>query len=95
MGVYIEWVIPMKKKITKEGMNEAKLNSPEPQKTVCDRCDNSLMFLMKDNYHEFFIGIVTILDCLKKAEDAREVPELPFDWWAKISRRYGIEYFKR
>jgi hypothetical protein len=71
-------------------MNEAKLNNQEPQKSVCDNCDNSLMFLMKDNYHEFFVGIVTILDCLKKAEEAGEVPKLPTNWWLQIYQRYGI-----
>jgi hypothetical protein len=33
-------------------MNEAKMNKQEPEKTVCDKHDNSLIFSMEDNLDE-------------------------------------------
>lgn len=34
------------------------------------------MFAMRDNYHEFFISLLTVLSCLAFAEREGVVPEL-------------------
>ncbi|MEG1404256.1 MAG: hypothetical protein RSC52_02015 [Oscillospiraceae bacterium] len=47
----------------------------------CENCDESLVFAMRDNYHEFFLGLRTILKCLEIAEKEGYVPKLPPEWW--------------
>lgn len=49
--------------------------------TNCDTCNETLVFAMKDNYHEFSIGLRTILECLAIAEKEGYVPPLPPEWW--------------
>jgi hypothetical protein len=44
--------------------------------------------MMKDNYHEFSIGLSTILSCLAMAEKEGAVPKIPYEWWSLINRRY-------
>ena len=46
------------------------------------------LFMMKDNYHEFSIGLSTILSCLAMAEKEGAVPKIPYEWWSLINRRY-------
>lgn len=47
-----------------------------------------LFFLLKNKTNEFAIGLGDILECLKFAEEQREVPELPQEWWWKTSEVY-------
>lgn len=54
----------------------------------CDVCEEALLFAMRDNYHEFSITLSTVLECLRAAEQAGEVPPLPNDWWHQVQRRF-------
>ena len=56
--------------------------------TECDRCDETLIFAMRDKYHEFSIGLTQILHCLAIAQQEGYVPELPDQWWNDINGRY-------
>ena len=47
-----------------------------------------LFFLLKNETNEFTIGLGDILECLKFAEEQGEVPELPQEWWWKMSEVY-------
>jgi hypothetical protein len=47
-------------------------------------CKEELVFAMRDNYHAFSIGLLTILDCLKMAEQGGYVPKLPEGWWREL-----------
>lgn len=49
---------------------------------------DSILFLLKDSFHSFTIGLSDILECLKFAEEKGEVPELPADWWSKVQDYY-------
>ncbi len=57
----------------------------------CDNCFENLIFALKDNSHEFSIGLLTILECLKFAEDNGAVPTLPYEWWLSLKSRYQME----
>ena len=46
------------------------------------------IFAMKDKYHEFSIGLRTILDCLELAEQEGAVPKLSEEWWIQVQNRY-------
>lgn len=47
-------------------------------------CGERLAFAMKDKYHEFSIGLSTILHCLAVAEQEGYVPKLPNGWWSTV-----------
>lgn len=55
-----------------------------------DCCDDPLLFHMRDNYHEFYMGLFPILHCLKFAEQEGYVPPLGDDWWISICSRYHV-----
>lgn len=61
-------------------MNRAKLLKAK-QKTVTDCCDDDVVFILKDQHHEFSISLATLLQCLKFAEEQGLVPKLPAQWW--------------
>lgn len=57
--------------------------------TDCEECTEDYLFLMKDQEHEFFIGLRTILTCLAFAETKGAVPKLSEEWWLRINNRYS------
>lgn len=57
--------------------------------TNCEECTEDYLFLMKDQKHEFSIGLKTILACLAFAETKGAVPKLPEEWWLRINNRYS------
>lgn len=60
--------------------------------TDCEECMEDFVFKMRDNYHEFYIGLSTILTCLYQAIEAGVVPELPKGWWGNIMGRYEVDF---
>lgn len=74
---------------------KAVLNNPASlnQNTIedhsdCEACQEDYIFAMKDKYHEFSIGLRTILDCLELAEQEGAVPKLSEEWWIQVQNRY-------
>lgn len=63
----------------------------QSQDNNCDYCNESMLFAMQDNFHKFSIGLFTILQCLKLAEDEGHVPHLPEDWWVQLANRYNLK----
>jgi hypothetical protein len=55
-----------------------------------DCCADPLLFAMRDKHHEFFMGLITILQCLRVAEENGHVPHLPEDWWVQLAVRYNL-----
>ena len=51
-----------------------------------------LFFDMKDNYHEFQIGLKTILECIIFAEKEEQIPKLPLSWYTDVCTRYDIPF---
>lgn len=51
-------------------------------------CSEVLTFAMQDKYHSFSLGLGTVLECLKVAEQEGHVPPLPDGWWIKIRCMY-------
>jgi len=47
-------------------------------------CDEELVFAMKDNYHEFSLGLSTVLECVAMAEKEGYLPKFPEGWWVSI-----------
>ncbi len=50
----------------------------------------TVIFRMKDNFHEFSIDLETLLGCLAFAQSQGAVPQLPSDWWIWIHNRYNL-----
>lgn len=63
--------------------------------TDCEKCMEDYIFKMKDNYHEFEIGLRTILSCLALAEKEGAVPELPKEWWSDTRSRHVQTQYTR
>lgn len=55
----------------------------------CEECSEEYLFLMRNDEHEFSIGLRTILSCLAFAEKEGAIPGLPPEWWVNIQRRYS------
>lgn len=52
---------------------------------------NSLLFHLKKGDVEFTIGLPDILRCLKFAEEEKEIPELPWEWWDEMADQLYME----
>ena len=76
--------------------NRAGLSSEDSSITdnSCEHCDEPLLFAMQDNYHQFSMGLFTVLNCLKLAEADGAVPKLPPDWWISLANRYQQNFHK-
>ncbi|GHV09419.1 hypothetical protein FACS1894217_13700 [Clostridia bacterium] len=59
-----------------------------PVENNCDRCSEPLIFAMRDKEHEFSLGLLTVLDCLKLAEKEGAIPELSSDWWFSVEEHF-------
>ena len=69
--------------------NKAVLKENEiVEHTDCEECLEDYIFLMKDNYHEFEIGLRTILACLAFAEKEGAVPPIDSEWWCAVRSSY-------
>ncbi|GAB1660365.1 TPA: hypothetical protein ACK3JP_002337 [Mannheimia haemolytica] len=72
--------------------NRAELQQAVEKEEFCAKCDNSVVFHLRDNYHEFTLGLDTILQCLHFAEEKGAIPPIPEDWWYEMTgRSMGIE----
>ncbi len=71
--------------------NRATQNKKEGHKEViCESCGEELVFGMKDQHREFSLGLRSVLECLKIAEQEGCVPQLPAQWWADVACRHGL-----
>ncbi|CAK7024224.1 hypothetical protein [Bilophila wadsworthia] len=62
---------------------------------LCPRCDEPFVFGMKDNFHEFSIGLTTILECTAIAEHLGYLPQFPQEWWEATLERYPFLAYVR
>ena len=52
--------------------------------------EEEMVFALQDRHHKFSMGLSTVLQCLRMAEQEGGVPALPSDWWIQVARRYSI-----
>ena len=45
--------------------------------TASECCDDPILFNMRDNHHDFAMGLCTIIQCIKIAEKMGYIPSLP------------------
>lgn len=57
----------------------------------CPNCDEPLVFGLKDKYHEFSIGLSTVLQLLLVAEKQGYVPKLPNEWVIQVINDFHME----
>ena len=67
--------------------NRAKFQE-KTEEPYCQSCGEELIFGMKDNYHEFSLGLSTVLECLFVAEQNGSVPKIPSEWRILVFNRY-------
>lgn len=56
------------------------------QQISCDNCFENVVFLLKDNQHEFSMGLSSVLECLAFAIKNGDLPKLPLSW---VNSVYG------
>jgi hypothetical protein len=54
----------------------------------CDSCGEPLLFALQDKEHQFSMGLTSVLQCLRLAEEKGFVPKLPGQRWIDIKRSY-------
>ncbi|WP_414041274.1 hypothetical protein ACJU26_04125 [Acidithiobacillus sp. M4-SHS-6] len=52
--------------------------------------EEEMVFALQDRHHRFSMGLSTVLQCLRMAEQEGGVPHLPSDWWIQVARRYPV-----
>lgn len=70
--------------------NRAEIENAESM--LCDNCFERVIFRLKDNDHEFSLGLITILECLEFAIKNGDLPKLPRSWCADTGDAYNIEF---
>lgn len=58
--------------------------------TACQECRDDWVFHMADLEHHFSMGLNVVLRCLREAQEAGAVPDLPHAWWAEVYRRCDV-----
>lgn len=59
---------------------------------TCDNCHEHTIFFLKDNYHEFSMGLSTVLECVMFAIRKGDLPKLPDTWLDLIDSQYRTQY---
>lgn len=57
----------------------------------CECCGEPLLFALQDKEHQFSMGITTVLQCLRLAEQRGFVPKLSMQWWFDVKKNYRVE----
>lgn len=52
--------------------------------TAHEDCQEELLFAMRDQEHDFSLGLSVVLNCLSIAEEEGFVPQLPDGWWEQL-----------
>lgn len=68
--------------------NRAELDGTPPLETGAECCNQHLVFALQDKHHRFSLGLETVLQCLRAAEQEGAVPALPDAWWLAIANRF-------
>lgn len=82
----------MLKKQADDFLENLAINTGEALVEPCINCNETIYFALKDKDRGFSLGLITILECLRFAEEQGEVPELPNDWWISIINKYKLKY---
>lgn len=79
-------------KIKKIFFERAEVKNAE--RMCCDHCFEQIVFALKDQNHEFSIGLTTVLECLEFAISQGELPKLPRSWCYDVEHTLNIELDK-
>jgi len=71
--------------------NRAKVEGAE--QIHCDNCFEQVVFMLRDNHHEFSIGLSTVLECLAFAITNGDLPKLPCSWCNNVENTFGKDIF--
>lgn len=74
--------------------NRATRTDEAPKKSHCEVCDEMLVFGLKDRHHTFSLGLTTVLECLRAAEQSGYVPPLSTGWWVSLDQMYHLKFMR-
>lgn len=73
-------------------MNNRRVSLEEAEEITCDSCCESVIFHLRDNEHEFTMGLSTVLECLMFAVQQGDLPKLPLSWLSDADDVCGTGY---
>ncbi len=73
-------------------MNDKKVVLESSEEIVCNNCPETVIFHLKDNNHEFSMGLSTVIECLIFAVQCGELPKLPLSWLTDVDRANYSSY---
>lgn len=73
-------------------MNDRKVGLESAEEITCDNCCESVIFHLRDNEHEFTMGLSTVLECLMFVIQQGDLPKLPISWLADADFVCGTGY---
>ncbi len=59
------------------------------QHICCENCFENVVFMLKDKDHEFSMGLSTVLECLRFAQDNGDIPPIDEKWWIDVRKHFG------
>ena len=76
--------------------NRAKYTNEHECKTHnCEFCSEPIVFaLASEKGESFSVGLTTILNCLKIAQEQGHIPKIAPSFWMQMANSYNIEYPK-
>ncbi len=64
----------------------------EAEHIHCENCFEQVVFLLRDNNHEFSMGLKSVLECVMFAIKNGHLPELPLSWLASVDDVYRTKF---
>ncbi|MCL1996840.1 MAG: hypothetical protein FWG63_11585 [Defluviitaleaceae bacterium] len=71
------------------------INTHDCKSHDCEICSEPIIFaLSTENGENFSIGLTTVLECLRIAQEQGHVPDIDeeTEFWCKMVGRYGVGY---
>lgn len=67
----------------------------EAEEIHCDNCFEEVVFLLHDKYHEFSMGLTSVLECLAFAIGNGNLPKLPESWVSDVENALNVHFDKK
>ena len=61
----------------------------EKESPLCQGCDGVIRFKLLTPDRIVLVDLETVLQCLRRAQQARQLKELPGGWWNAVQNQYG------
>jgi hypothetical protein len=57
---------------------------------MCDYCESRIMFELNNGEDSYALSMVSVLTCLKIAENNGAIPKIDAKWWKSLQPHYNL-----